>query len=100
VAAADDEARRAPAIVAAALALFPALLLVLALLPEGARKAAYFAGIVVIAVVSIVGGWKARRALEDGTALRSRAAVTAVVGLTVGIAAGALGFWLLVAEVV
>jgi hypothetical protein len=96
---ADDEARRAPAIVIASLVLFPVLVVAVAALPESARKTAYFAGIALIAVVSVAGGWKARRALEDGTELRARAAVTAIVGLTVGIAVAALVFWLVVAEV-
>jgi hypothetical protein len=95
----DDEARRAPGLVIAGLALFPLLLLVIAVLPGGARTTAYFVGIGAIAVVSIVGGWTGRRALEDGTKLRTRAAVAAIVGLTVGIAVAALGFWLLVAEI-
>jgi hypothetical protein len=99
VASADDEARRAPVLVIAGLALFPVLLLLIAVLPEGARRIAYFLGIATIAVVSIVGGWAGRRALEDGTELRMRATAAAIVGLTVGIAVAALGFWFLVAEV-
>jgi predicted small integral membrane protein len=95
----DDDARRASALVIAGLALFPAVLLVIAVLPERVRKLAYFGGIVLIAVVCIAGGWKARRALEDGTELRTRAALTAIVGLTVGIAVASLGFWLAVAEI-
>ena len=86
-------------LVIAGLAMFPLLLLVIAVLPSGARTVAYFLGIGAIAVVSIVGGWAGRRALEDGTELRSRATAAAIVGLTVGIAVAALGFWLLVAEI-
>jgi 4-amino-4-deoxy-L-arabinose transferase-like glycosyltransferase len=99
VTAADHDARLAPRLVIAAIVAFPALLFVVAALPEGIRKTAYLAGIALIAAVSIAGGWKARRALEDGTELRSRAAITAVVGLTVGIAVAALSFWLIVAEI-
>ena len=75
------------------------MVLLVAILPEGVRKLVYFAGIVAIAGVSIAGGWKARRALDDGTELRSRAAVTAVVGLTIGISVAALAFWLLLAQI-
>jgi hypothetical protein len=86
-------------LVIAGLALFPALLLLIAVLPAGARKVAYFLGIGGIAVVSILGGWTGRRALEAGTELRSRAAAAAIVGLAVGLAVAALGFWLLVGEI-
>jgi hypothetical protein len=95
----DDDTRRASALVIAGLALFPVVLLLIAVLPERFRKLAYFGGILMIAVLSVAGGWKARRALEDGTELRTRAALTAIVGLSVGIAVAALGFWLAVAEV-
>jgi len=70
----------------------------LAVVPSGAaRTVAYLLGLASIAAVSLAGGTWGRRALSDGTALRSRALVATILGLWLGLTAAVVCFWTLVA---
>lgn len=84
----------------AGLLLAPALLVLLAAVPQGARKVVYVAGLGLVATVSIAGGVMARAALGAGTARTGRAIAGAMLGLTFGVTAAVLGFWTLVGTVV
>ena len=75
----------------------PATGALLAAAPTGVRGVVYLLGLAVIAASSFAGGLLGRRALNAGTALRGRALTATVVGLWLGLTAGALWFWTLVA---
>lgn len=96
----DRDATRGLVLAVAGAVLAPTLLVLLAALPLGARKAAYLAGLGVIAAVSIVGGVIARRSLGAGTTRMGRAIAGATLGLTVGVTAAVLAFWTLAGAVV
>jgi len=95
----DRDATRGLVLSVVGLLLAPALLVLLAALPPGTRKAAYLASLGVIAAVSLTGGVIARRALGAGTTKMGRAVAGAMLGLTVGVTASVLGFWTLIGVV-
>jgi len=74
----------------------PLTIVLVALAPRGLRAGLYLVGLAAVAVVSIFGGARARRALSAGTALKARATAGAILGLWIGIAAAVLWFWTLV----
>ena len=73
----------------------PATAALLAATPMGARAPVYLLGLAAIAAISFAGGLLGRRALSAGTALRARALTATIVGLWLGLTAGALWFWTL-----
>jgi len=74
----------------------PLMIVLVALAPHRLRADVYLAGLGAVAIVSIVGGARARRALSAGTALRARAIAGAILGFWVGMTAAVLWFWTLV----
>jgi hypothetical protein len=78
-------------------AAIPATAVLIAITPNGARGVVYLAGLAAVAAISILGGSMGRRALSDGTSLRARAVVAAMLGFWLGITAAVLWFWTLVA---
>ena len=74
----------------------PLTIALVGLSPHRLRAGVYLAGLGAAAIVSIVGGARARRALSAGTALRARAIAGAILGFWLGITAAVLWFWTLV----
>jgi len=75
----------------------PATGALLAAAPTRGRAAVYLVGLAAIAGISLAGGLLGRRALSAGTALRARALTATIVGLWLGLTAGVLCFWTLLA---
>ena len=92
----DDDARRGLNLALIGLGAIPLTIALVSLSPHRLRAAVYLAGLGAAAVVSIVGGARARRALSAGTALRARAIAGAILGFWLGITAAVLWFWTLV----
>ena len=89
----DDDARRGLRLALIGLGAIPLTIVLVGLAPHGLRAGVYLGA---VAVVSIVGGARARRALSTGTALRGRAIAGAILGFWLGITAAVLWFWTLV----
>jgi hypothetical protein len=93
----DTDARRGLVLAVAGIVAIPATAALLAATPTGARAPVYLLGLAGIAATSFAGGLLGRRALSAGTALRARALTATIVGLWLGLTAGALWFWTLLA---
>jgi len=92
----DDDARRGLNLALIGLGAIPLTIALVGLSPHRLRAGVYLAGLGAAAIVSIVGGARARRALSAGTALRARAVAGAILGFWLGITAAVLWFWTLV----
>ncbi|TMK36760.1 MAG: hypothetical protein E6G58_04365 [Actinobacteria bacterium] len=92
----DEDARRGLRLALIGYAGVPLTIVFVGLAPHGFRAGVYLAGLAAVAVVSTVGGIRARRALSAGTALRARAIAGAILGLWLGVTAAVLWFWTLV----
>ncbi len=86
-------AGRALAFASVACLVVPALVVTIAVLPQGARRIAFLLGLAVVASLGMVSGVAGRRALLQGTRHRWRAVVGSWLGFTVGITAGAFAVW-------
>jgi hypothetical protein len=95
----DTDARRGLVLAVAGVVAVPATATLLAAAPNGARAPVYLLGLAAIAATSCAGGLLGRRALTAGTALRARALTATIVGLWLGLTAGVLWFWTLLALV-
>jgi hypothetical protein len=93
----DADARRGLLLATAGVAAIPVTGAVLAATPTGARAAVYVVGLAAIAALSFAAGLAGRRALSAGTVLRARALIATIVGLWLGLTAGVLCFWTLLA---
>jgi hypothetical protein len=93
----DDDARLGLRLALIGLAGIPLTIVLVGLAPHALRAGLYLVGLGAVALVSLVGGTRGRRALSAGTALRARALTATIVGLWLGLTAAALWFWTLVA---
>jgi len=93
----DTDARRGLVLAVAGIVAIPATGALLAAAPTGVRGIVYLLGLAAIAASSFAGALLGRRALSAGTALRARALTATIVGLWLGLTAGALWFWTLLA---
>jgi hypothetical protein len=92
----DDDARRGLRLALVGLGGIPLTIALVGLAPRRLRAGLYLVGLAAVALVSVFGGIRARRALSAGTALRARAIVGTILGLWIGITASVLWFWTLV----
>lgn len=88
-----DRATRGLWLAFGGLALVPASLLLVSLVPEGARVGAFLVGLGAVAAVSLHGGWIAKQAFASGRPHRGRAFAGAVVGLGLGLTAAMIMLW-------
>ncbi|MGZ4149508.1 MAG: hypothetical protein ACXVQJ_05675 [Actinomycetota bacterium] len=80
----DDRSRTTLALALGGIALLPAVLVIVALLPQGWRGAAYLLGLACVAAVSLAGGMRGFRAIVGGSERPAAAVAAAIVGLTAG----------------
>ena len=92
----DDDARLGLRLALIGLAGIPLTIVVVGLAPHALRAGLYLVGLGAVALVSLIGGVRGRRALSAGTALRARAIAGAVLGFWLGITAAVLWFWTLI----
>jgi len=92
----DDDARLGLRLALIGLVGIPLTILVVGLAPRGLRAVLYLIGLGAVALVSLIGGVRGRRALSAGTALRARAIAGAILGFWLGITAAVLWFWTVV----
>lgn len=88
-----DPATRGLARALVGLALIPATLAVVAVVPEGARVPAFLFGLAIVVAVAGQGGWLARRAFNVDGSHRARAFAGAAIGLVVAATAGLILLW-------
>jgi hypothetical protein len=93
----DDAASTGLGLTLGGFAVFLGTLVLTAVTPEGPRTWVFLGGIATVGALCLVGGIRGRRALTEPGAPRARAAVSAVLGLVVGVTAGIFVFWNLVA---
>ena len=92
----DEDARLGLRLALIGLGAIPLTIVLVGLAPHRLRAGVYLAGLATVAVVSVFGAVRARRALSAGTALRARAIAGAILGFWLGITAAVLWFWTLV----
>jgi hypothetical protein len=92
----DDDARLGLRLALIGLGGVPLTIVLVGLAPHGLRAGLYLVGLGAVALVSLVGGFRGRRALGAGTALRARAIAGAILGFWLGITAAVLWFWTVV----
>jgi hypothetical protein len=92
----DDDARLGLRLALIGLAGIPLTIVLVGLAPHRLRVGLYLVGLGAVALVSLVGGARGRRALSAGTALRARAIAGAILGFWLGITAAVLWFWTVV----
>jgi hypothetical protein len=92
----DDDARLGLRLALIGLCGIPLTILLVGLAPHRLRAELYLVGLGAVALVSLVGGVRGRRALSAGTALRTRAIAGAILGFWLGVTAAVLWFWTLV----
>jgi hypothetical protein len=92
----DDDARLGLRLALIGLVGIPVTILVVGLAPHRLRAVLYLIGLGAVALVSLIGGVRGRRALSAGTALRARAIAGAILGFWLGITATVLWFWTVV----
>ena len=80
-----EGSRRALALALGGLALLPVVLVVVAVLPEGWRGAAYLVGLTCAAATSLAGGVRGFRSVSGGSGQVRLAVAAAIVGLTAGV---------------
>jgi uncharacterized membrane protein len=88
-----DRATRGLWLAFGGLALVPASLLLVALVPEGARVWTFLIGLGAVAAMSLHGGWIAKQAFASGSKHRGRAFVGAIAGLGLGLTAAMIVLW-------
>lgn len=88
-----DAPTRGLLIASAGFLLVPGVLLVVAVVPDGARVATFLAGLGLVIWVAGRGGWIARAAFVAGGPRRVRAFVGATLGLVVAATAGMILVW-------
>ena len=89
----DDDARLGLRLALIGLCGIPLTILLVGLAPHRLRAGLYLVGLGAVALVSLIGGVRGRRALSAGTALRARAIAGAILGFWLGITAAVLWFW-------
>jgi hypothetical protein len=92
----DDDARLGLRLAFIGLCGIPLTILLVGLAPHRFRAELYLVGLGAVALVSLVGGVRGRRALSAGTTLRARAIAGAILGFWIGVTAAVLWFWTLV----
>ena len=92
----DDDARLGLRLALIGLAGIPLTIVLVGLAPHRLRAGLYLVGLGAVALISLVGGARGRRALSAGTALRERAIAGAILGFWLGITAAVLWFWTVV----
>jgi hypothetical protein len=92
----DDDARLGLRLALIGLAGVPLTIVLVSLAPHGLRAGLYLVGLGAVALVSLVGGARGRRALSAGTVLRARAIAGAILGFWLGITTAVLWFWTVV----
>ena len=92
----DDDARLGLRLALIGLGGIPLTIVLVGLAPHRFRAVIYLIGLGAVALVSVFGGVRGRRALSAGTALRARAIAGAILGFWLGITAAVLWFWTLV----
>jgi hypothetical protein len=92
----DDDARLGLRLALIGIGGVPLTIMLVGLAPHGLRAVLYLIGLGAVALVSLFGGVRGRRALSAGTALRARAVAGAILGFWLGITASVLWFWTLV----
>jgi hypothetical protein len=92
----DDDARLGLRLALVGLGGVPLTIVLVGLAPHGLRAGLYLGGLGAVALVSLVGGSRGRRALSAGTALRARAIAAAILGFWLGITVAVLWFWTVV----
>ena len=92
----DDDARLGLRLALIGLGGVPLTIVLVGLAPHGLRAGLYLVGLGAVALVSLAGGSRERRALSAGTALRARAIAGAILGFWLGITAAVLWFWTVV----
>jgi hypothetical protein len=89
----DHDARLGLRLALIGLAGIPLTIVLVGLAPHALRAGLYLVGLGAVALVSLVGGTRGRRALSAGTTLRAHAIAGAVLGFWLGITAAVLWFW-------
>lgn len=79
------------------IALIPATLLFVAIVPERARMTVFLLGLAAVASVAARGGWIAKQAFVDAAPHRGRAFAAAVLGLGLAATTGLILLWSVVA---
>jgi hypothetical protein len=92
----DDDARLGLRLALIGLGGVPLTIVLVGVAPHGLRAGLYLVGLGAVALVSLVGAARGRRALSAGTALRGRAIAGAILGFWLGITAAVLWFWTVV----
>ena len=92
----DDDARLGLRLALLGLVGIPLTIVLVGLAPHWLRTGLYLVGLGAVALVSLIGGARGRRALSAGTALRARAIAGAILGFWLGITAAVLWFWTVV----
>jgi hypothetical protein len=92
----DAHARQGFALALAGAVGVPVLVAIVAVLPQGWRKAVFVLGLAAVATASLWGGAVARSAMGSRTAHRGRAIVGTFLGLILGVTAAVFLFWTLV----
>ena len=92
----DDDARLGLRLALFGLGGVPLTIVLVGLVPHGLRAGLYLVGLGTVALVSLVGGARGRRALSAGTTLRARALAGAILGFWLGITAAVLWFWTMI----
>ena len=89
----DDDARLGLRLALIGLVGIPVTIVLVGLAPHGLRTGLYLVGLGAVALVSLVGGARGRRALSAGTALTARAIAGALLGLWLGVTAAGVWLW-------
>ena len=92
----DDDARLGLRLALIGLGGVPLTIVLVGVAPHGLRAGLYLVGLGAVALVSLIGGVRGRRALSAGTALRARAIAGAILGSWLGITAAVVWFWTVV----
>jgi uncharacterized membrane protein YfcA len=92
----DAHARRGFALALGGAAGIPVLVVLVAVLPQGWRKAVFVVGLAAVGAVCLWGGAVARSAIGAPTSHSGRAVVGTFLGLILGVTAAVFVFWTLV----